>query len=109
MGSEAVTRQSKAAQPVKMSMLLRKSHPAEFWEHIRKQMLSQKKKGPYGPFESLSGQNFFIGIIDFLIPWTCKKQAEYAVKACQCQGRKASVNPPWSYARRQIDFIQQML
>jgi len=48
---------------------------------------------------------YYIGIIDFLIPWDAKKKGEYALNCCRGRGTRASCVPPTIYAERQIDFV----
>ena len=55
--------------------------------------------GEHGRFE------YYIGIIDFLIPWDSKKKVEYALNYVRGNARSASCVPPDVYAKRQIDFV----
>jgi hypothetical protein len=48
---------------------------------------------------------YYIGIIDFLIPWDAKKKAEFAFNCLLGRGTRASCVPPEIYARRQIEFV----
>jgi hypothetical protein len=48
---------------------------------------------------------YYIGIIDFLIPWDAKKKAEFAFNCLLGRGTRASCAPPQIYARRQIEFV----
>ena len=66
--------------------------------------------GTHGPICATSeGEHgrfvYYIGIIDFLIPWDSKKKAEYALNYVRGNARSASCVPPGMYAKRQIDFV----
>jgi hypothetical protein len=52
---------------------------------------------------------YYIGIIDFLIPWDAKKKAEYALNCVRGRSKKASCVPPDFYAKRQIDFLSTIM
>lgn len=64
-------------------------------------------RDPHGPHRTEDfGGTYFIGIIDFLIPWSLKKRIEFLYRFLQGNSRTASVNPPQSYADRQIEFLK---
>jgi len=49
---------------------------------------------------------YFIGLIDFLIGFTLKKQAEHLVRAAQGHAEDASCVSPETYAFRQVKFLR---
>ncbi|KAF4681303.1 hypothetical protein FOZ60_012265 [Perkinsus olseni] len=48
---------------------------------------------------------YFIGIIDYLVPWSLKKRSERVLNACLCQGQSSSCQSPQVYASRQHVFF----
>jgi len=68
-------------------------------------------RGIHGPIhaEGVSGLNgqfvYFIGIIDFLIPWSAKKKGEFLLNCMRGRRLTASCMPPKAYAKRQTKFV----
>jgi 1-phosphatidylinositol-4-phosphate 5-kinase len=87
-------------------VMLPNRKPADLWKKVREEVFDI---GCHGPHEGMGGEVFFFGIIDFLVTWTCKKRSEYAMRMLQCQAKTASVQPPWEYARRQIEFMESIM
>jgi hypothetical protein len=67
--------------------------------------------GMHGPISAADSRGehgryvYYIGIIDFLVPWDAKKKGEYALNCLRGRGSRASCVPPSIYANRQIDFV----
>lgn len=85
-------------------MMAKKRRPIDLWKRVRDDVFNTS---PHGPFNGLNGHLYYFGIIDFLVTWSCRKRAEYTVRTLQCDAGASSVAPPWQYARRQIDFVEQ--
>jgi len=49
---------------------------------------------------------YFVGLIDFLIGFGLKKQAEHLFRVAQGHGKEASCVDPITYATRQVRFVQ---
>ncbi|KAF4708544.1 hypothetical protein FOZ63_028763 [Perkinsus olseni] len=66
-------------------------------------------RGVHGPLSSTSPpfrrHKYFIGIIDYLVPWSLKKRSERVLNACLCQGQSSSCQSPQVYASRQHVFF----
>merc|ERR1712146_292596 len=56
-----------------VNMILPKRQAGHLWRKVREEVL---QIGPHGPHEG-GGRIYFIGVIDFLITWSCRKKAEY--------------------------------
>lgn len=53
-----------------------------------------------------TGDLYFVGLIDFLIGFGLKKQAEHLLRVAQGHGKEASCVDPITYATRQVRFVQ---
>ena len=68
-------------------------------------------RGIHGPIqaEGVNGLNgqfvYFIGIIDFLIPWSAKKKGEFVLNCMRGRRLTGSCMPPKAYAKRQTKFV----
>ncbi|KAF4665391.1 hypothetical protein FOL47_004633 [Perkinsus chesapeaki] len=66
-------------------------------------------RGVHGPISFTNApfrrHKYFIGIIDYLVPWNIKKRAERIMNGCLCQGQTSSCQSPSVYASRQHVFF----
>lgn len=90
-----------------ITMLVPTRSGESLWSRLREEV---RAIGPHGPHLAADQQMYMLGIIDFLIPWTLKKQSEYLLRTLHCwEASAASVAPPQHYARRQIRFVESIL
>jgi len=69
------------------------------WSGMHGPICAADSRGEHGRYV------YYIGIIDFLVPWDAKKKGEYALNCLRGRGSRASCVPPSIYANRQIDFV----
>jgi len=79
------------------------------WLKLKEAVSQDTLAGKYGPFQVQEKRRVLLGIVDYLVPWSARKRAEFVGKCVLGQRKSASCNPPARYAARQAAFVASIL